>query len=219
VTHPLPEHPTIYSVTLLRHAESLGNATGTWQGQTEFPLTETGRSQARLLAGYWKSQAARFDLCITSPLGRARETAEIIAAELKLPVEVEPLWKERDNGRLAGLTQQEAAARVPQPPFLHPYLPVGETGESQWELYLRAGGAVQSLMDHPPGRYLVISHGGILNLVLYAILGIPVQANLHGPRFRFGNCGYASLTYTPASHQWCVLGINQRPHWNGREDD
>jgi broad specificity phosphatase PhoE len=82
---------------------------------------------------------------------------------------------------------------------MHPYQAVGETGESQWELYLRAGRAVQNLLKNPPGRYLVVSHGGILNLAFYAILGIAPQANFTGPRFRFANTAYATPTIAQMS--------------------
>jgi len=85
-------------------------------------------------------------------------------------VEMDPDWMERDNGLLAGLRPDQVEERQLRPPFIHPYQRIGETGESQWELYLRAGRAVQGLLHRPPGRYLVVSHGGILNHALYAIL-------------------------------------------------
>jgi broad specificity phosphatase PhoE len=88
-------------------------------------------------------------------------------------------------------------------------------GESQWALYIRASQALQNLLAHPPGNYMVISHGGILNLTLYAILGITLQANFSGPRFRFGNTAFASLSYRPGEHKWLVHAINDQAHWKG----
>jgi len=119
---------------------------------------------------------------------------------------------------LSGLHPEEAAERFPRPVFVHPYQSIGETGESQWQLYLRAGAAVQSLLKRPAGCYLVISHGGLLNMVFYAILGITPHANFHGPRFRFRNTAFATLTYTPDDHKWAVLGVNDRLHWQDEED-
>ena len=90
----------IYHFTFLRHGESVGNAQARWQGQSEYPLTERGRAQARALAERWKSEDVRFDLAITSPLMRAKETTEIIASALNLKVEVDPIWLERDIGEM-----------------------------------------------------------------------------------------------------------------------
>lgn len=204
----------IYEITLLRHGESVGNAEGYHQGQAEFPLTEKGRAQASALAKKWLEEGVQFDQAIASPQSRAKETAEIITSTLNLPLTFDKIWMERDNGILAGLHFEEAREKHPQPDFIPSYEPVGKSGESQWELYLRAGRAVQSLFNHPPGRYLVVSHGGLLNKVMYAILGISPQANFQGPRFRFRNTAYVSLSYKPDSHTWYVNGINQRDHWD-----
>jgi 2,3-bisphosphoglycerate-dependent phosphoglycerate mutase len=209
-TNPSP----IYDITLLRHGESVGNAEGYHQGQAEFPLTEKGCAQANALANVWLKEGIIFDQAISSPQSRARETAEIITAALKLPLEFDKLWMERDNGILAGLRFEEVRQKYPQPDFIPPYQAVGQHGESQWELYLRAGRAVQSLFRRPPGRYLIVSHGGLLNKVMYTILGISPQANFQGPRFRFRNTAYVSLSYKVENHTWYVHGINQRDHWH-----
>jgi broad specificity phosphatase PhoE len=203
----------VYTVILMRHGESVGNAEGLHQGQSDFPLTENGRAQSRALAQRWKATNRRFNGIITSPLERALQTAEIIGNVLETPIEPEALWMERDNGLLAGLRPKEAVQVSPRPAFIHPYQPVGETGESQWDLYLRGAQAVSKLIAHPPGSYLVVSHGGILNLAMYAILGIPLQANFTGPRFRFDNTAFATLTYRPNEHKWTVYGMNDRSHW------
>ncbi|MCK4900214.1 MAG: histidine phosphatase family protein [Anaerolineales bacterium] len=214
-----PQLPAIYAITLLRHGQSVGNAEGYRQGQSDFPLTETGIAQAHSLAEHWLTESRTFDLVISSPLARARQTAEIITATLELPLEFDPLWMERDNGRLAGLKAEEADQHFPRPDFIHPYQPIGETGESQWELYLRAGRAVQSLLRRPAGNYLVVSHGGILNMVMYAMLGIVPQANFQGARFRFRNAAFTTLTYNPLENTWVLEGVNDREHWNGSVDD
>ena len=204
--------PQVYHITLLRHGESQGNFEGRHQGQADFPLTQRGREQSQALLERWKAESKAFDLVISSPLKRARETAEIIANGLNIPIVFDPLWMERDNGLMAGLSEDEVRDTLPQPPFVHPYQPIGEIGESQWELYLRAGKAVQSLFNHPAGRYLVVSHGGILNMFFYAILGIAPQPNFHGPRFRLNNSAFATLQYEPGSHRWYILGVNDHTH-------
>lgn len=209
-----PAHPIgSYHLILLRHGESLGNFEGRHQGQADFPLTDLGRKQAQALVDRWMSERKNFDLVISSPLLRARETAEMISTALHVPMELDPIWMERDNGLMSGLNELEVRENLPQPDFDHPYLPLGVTGESLWEVYLRAGKAAQSLINRSPGCYLVVSHGGILNMFFYAILGIAPQPGLHGPRFRFSNSSFATLEYNPRTHRWFVLGVNDHSHW------
>lgn len=207
----------IFCFTILRHGESQGNYEGRHQGQADFPLTDLGRQQTRALVERWKSEQKDFSLIISSPLARARETAEIISTEMGYPVELDPLWMERNNGLMAGLSPEEVRETLPQPEFIHPYQAIGQTGESQWELYLRAGKAVQSLINRPPGSYLVVSHGGLLNMFFYAVLGIAPQPNFHGPRFRFNNTAFATLHYNPSSHRWYIIGVNDHLHWKFKE--
>ena len=208
----IESHPPSYFIVLLRHGESVGNAEGYHQGQSEFPLTEKGRKQVQALAHHWKKNGRSFDKVIASPQTRARQTAEILTDQLGLEIEFDKLWMERDNGVYAGLHQDEARVKYPYPDFIHIYTPIGKKGESQWELYLRGGRAIQSILHHPPGDFLIVSHGGILNMTLHAILGIPPQANFQGPRFRFRNTAFATLTYYPENHNWNIEGINHHPH-------
>ncbi len=201
-----------YQVTFLRHGESVGNQENRFQGQADFPLTEKGRNQARSLAEFWRSARVSFDQCFASPLLRAKETAEIVSGALNVPLEIDPLWMEMDNGRMAGMRDDEIDWEEPK--FLTPYSRIGETGESRLEVYLRAGRAIQSILDRAPGRYLVVSHGGILNMAMYSILSIAPQAHHNGPRFLFKNTTFASFSYDPDHHNWRLLSLD-RPHWDG----
>lgn len=209
---PMPDK-SIYHVTFLRHGESVGNAEERFQGHADFPLTEKGRDQARALADRWLAEGVSFDQCIASPLLRACQTAEIISEALNIPLELDPDWMEINNGLIAGLTPEQAAHVAQRPDFMTPYTHYGETGESRWEVFLRAGRAIQHILDRRPGRYLVAAHGGILNMALYAILGIPVQADSAGPRFMFHNTTFATITYEPDHHNWRMLNFDDRRHW------
>jgi 2,3-bisphosphoglycerate-dependent phosphoglycerate mutase len=205
--------PSIYEITFLRHGESIGNAEDRFQGHADFPLTENGRAQARALADRWQSEEVIFDQCIASPLLRAYQTAEIISEVLHSPLELDPDWMEINNGLLAGLTPDQAELVAPKPDFMTPYTHYGKTGESRWEVYLRAGRAIQRILDRSPGCTLVVAHAGVLNVALYAILGIPVQANSSGPRFVFHNTTFARFTYEPESHNWRMLTFDDRRQW------
>jgi len=205
--------PQPFYITLLRHGESVGNAESRWQGQADFPLTDIGRAQTRKLAERWKKEKVKFDLVIASPLARAKETAEIIASALNLKVEFEPLWLERDNGEFSGLTAHEVRQNFTHPPFMTPYDSVGGDGEGDWELFLRAGQALQSLLKREPARYLIVSHGGLLNQFMHAVIGVTPQANNAGTRFRFENTAFAQLLYYPHQHRWAIDRLNDHAHW------
>jgi len=80
-----------FRITLLRHGLSQANKSDVVQGQLDFPLAEEGITQARLLAEYWQTDREHFDLVVSSPLLRARQTAEIVAAHLSLMIEFDPV--------------------------------------------------------------------------------------------------------------------------------
>jgi 2,3-bisphosphoglycerate-dependent phosphoglycerate mutase len=196
-----------YQLTLLRHGESEGNASELIQGQADFPLTPKGIQQARSVAERWKRVQAGcedplFDQIITSPLTRARHTAEIVAEVLSLPVALDEVWIERGFGILDGLPLAEIQGIEPRVDFHHPYQPPGEGGESAVDLFLRASRALGSVLRKPPGRYLIVSHGAILNMVVYAILGITPHGHYNSPRFRFGNTAFAHFSYDAETRRW-----------------
>lgn len=197
--------PGHYTITFIRHGQSTANAGGIHQGQSDFPLSEKGREQARALAARWAAGGVTYDLAIASPLSRALETAQIISSALNLPLETDPVWMERNGGKLQGLPFDDPAARALEVPFLHPYVHVGQTGESELELLARGALAVQSLLDRGPGRYLVVSHGALLNRVMFAIMGLTVQPNFQGFAFGFGNTAFVTLMYRPEAHKWRLL--------------
>ncbi len=209
--------PKPFHITLLRHGESVGNAESRWQGQADFPLTEKGRAQAKSLAERWTREKVEFDRIIASPLTRAKETAEIIASALGLEIEFDPLWLERDNGEFSGLTAHEVRQNFTHQSFTTPYDPVGFDGEGDWELFLRAGQALQDLLKREPARYLIVSHGGLLNQVMHAVMGLAPQANNAGTRFRFENTAFAQLIYSPHQHRWAIDKLNDHLHWRDEE--
>jgi broad specificity phosphatase PhoE len=206
----------VYQFVFLRHGESLGNAQSRWQGQSDYPLTDKGRDQARALAERWKRENASFDLIISSPLSRAKETAEIIATALKVRVEFDPIWLERAIGEMEGLTADEVRQK-PKPPYVTPYDPVGGDGEGDWALFLRAGQALHGLLRRSPGSYLVVSHGGLLNQLMHAVTGITPHMDPSGVRFRFENTAFARVFYHPQQHRWVIDAVNDHAHWNFNE--
>jgi broad specificity phosphatase PhoE len=201
----------IYHFTFLRHGESVGNAQSRWQGQSDYPLTEKGFAQAQALAERWKLDDVKFDLAITSPLMRAQETARIVTTMLNVKTITDPVWLERDIGEMEGLTVEEVRQR-PQPPYVTPYDSIGGHGEGDWELFLRAGRALQTLLRRPAGSYLIVSHGGMLNQLMHAIVGAAHYADPSGVRFHFANTAFAQVIYYPQRHSWAIETLNDRSH-------
>jgi probable phosphoglycerate mutase len=188
---------TSYFFTFLRHGESVGNRDGYIQGQHDFPLTEAGLKQAEQITESWVAAGRQFDGIIASPLQRAHQTAEQIRQALEAPIETDSLWLERHRGFGQGLKKEESRANR-STDTSHLYERFGETGESNWQLTLRAGRALQSLFRRPPGRYLIVTHGALLNRVLHTILG----SNPLSVEFALGNCTSIDVQYNPEYQQW-----------------
>lgn len=201
-----------FTLTFLRHAESVGNAEGYYQGHKDFPLTERGKNQVKRLISRWQADGTAIDRVIASPLIRAKSTAEMICEAMNCPMVVDPDWRERDLGIFNGARKEEAQKSPFKTEFFTPYGNIGQTGEGNWALYLRAGRAIHQVLQRPPARYLIVSHAGILNQLLHVIFGIAPQANDAGVHFRFMNTAFARVHYEPDKHKWVVMGLNDYTH-------
>jgi broad specificity phosphatase PhoE len=153
------------TLMLVRHGETDWNADGRLQGQTDRPLSEFGRRQARRLAEELADD--ELEAIYASDLSRARETAEIVGERLGLPVVLDADLREKDWGTWEGLTSVERD-RVEF---------VGETTEAHQQRVLRALRRIAE--RHPDGRVLVVTHGGSMRRVQTAALGmaLPVVEN------------------------------------------
>lgn len=161
------------TLILARHGETDWNLAGRWQGATDVPLNATGREQARALAA--RVQALEPCAVVASDLGRALETARIVAAELGLPGPLaDRALRERSYGVFEGLTRAECEACHPDaweaftrgvdPPGSEPRAAVGR----------RMIEAVTRLVIEHAGRVLVVSHGGSLRAFFEHATGVRV---------------------------------------------
>jgi broad specificity phosphatase PhoE len=150
---------------LVRHGETDWNADGRLQGQTDRPLSDFGRRQARELADELGGE--ELEAIYASDLARAKETAGIIGERLGLAVVLDADLREKDWGTWEGLTAVERD-RVEF---------VGESTEDHQERTLRALRRIAE--RHPSGHVLVITHGGSIRRVQTAALGLalPVVEN------------------------------------------
>ena len=150
--------PTV--TLLLRHGETTLSVERRFAGRGDAPLTATGRRQAAAAA---KRLAARggIDLIVSSPLQRARRTAEIVAEATGAALKIDDDLVETDFGDWEGLTFAEASARWPEE--VSAWLGSADVappgGESLATVARRALGALDRLLAGPAGStLLLVSH-------------------------------------------------------------
>jgi broad specificity phosphatase PhoE len=158
---------------LVRHGESTGNAADRIQGLNDEPLTELGREQAQALAYRLRAQYAPSAL-YSSPLRRARQTAEIIAAALELSVRVEDGLKEYDPGVVTGMRLEEVQAQYPEiarrwaEDSWRVPIPGEEGVEAFQQRVMAAIGAI--VAAHDGETVAVVAHGGTLSAYMAGLL-------------------------------------------------
>jgi broad specificity phosphatase PhoE len=161
---------------LIRHGESSANAEGRLQGHLDFSLSERGRRESARLAE--RIEEIGVAALYASPLARARETAQVVAARIALEPAERPALMERDVGELAGLTRDEILARFPQ------YAPARaarrsinvpgfEADEPFAERVLPALDAI--ITSHPSEAVAVVTHGGVIGAYIRHALGLAVM--------------------------------------------
>lgn len=168
---------------LVRHGETDWNADGRLQGQTDRPLSDFGRQQARRLAD--ELAAEDIEAIYSSDLARARETAEIVGTRLGLPVTFDPDLREKNWGTWEGLTAVERE-RVEF---------AGESTEAHQERILRA---LERISEQHPGDgcVLVVTHGGSMRRVQTAALGMALPVVDNCGRWL---CAYENGAFRPVS--------------------
>jgi broad specificity phosphatase PhoE len=183
----------------------------------EYPLSDVGREQARL-AGEALA-AGRLDAVYSSPLGRALETAEIIAREtgFREPIVTLADLQERYGGALEGTTHAERAARNPELTKKFLSLPEEERwtlvgAETDEDVIARFEAAISTILareadDGAPGkRIAVVSHGGVMRAFLRDRFGPGVlpgtvrAANASITRLELGNGGPRLLEVASTQH-------------------
>ncbi len=116
---------------------------------------------------------------------------------------------EFDNRPLAGLTFEEANRLYPRPESRNPFEALHGIGESEVEFQARIALALQRVIRRGSGSYLIVSHGGALNVALRVAFSIPMPVNASGHWFAFGDTGYTRLDYFSRSHTWVMRELVQ----------
>jgi len=147
---------------LVRHGETDWNRERRIQGSTDIPLNDTGRAQAAATGELMRGR--QWSRIVASPLGRAAETATIIADAIGMPgPELDAAFVERNYGDAEGLTGAELDARYPE----GAEVPGRETREAVAE---RVVAALHRLAaEHPGESIVVVAHGGVIRSVLESV--------------------------------------------------
>lgn len=163
------EGMTLTTFALVRHGQTDWNAQRRLQGSTDIPLNDVGRGQASdavgILSGY------EWDAIVSSPLSRAAETADLIAAGLGLSVARRvPELTERSFGAAEGLQAgPELDALRTHGGF--------RGAESEDEAACRGLGALEALAEEFRGRrVLVVAHGTLIRVSLSRAIGRTLQS-------------------------------------------
>jgi|RhiMethySRZTD1v2_1073278.scaffolds.fasta_scaffold05050_16 broad specificity phosphatase PhoE len=187
----LPPRPFFF----LRHGQTDWNAQGRIQGHTDVPLNATGVAQAQAAAG--RLQGRGIDWIVSSPLARARSTAEFVARRLGLPVQLDDDLKERRFGAFEGMIADEvkrAHGLAPEQPISLILPPDAE----QWPQTLARSRAVVGkwLAAQPDKVVLFVSHDGLFRALHEQLLGSRPGAT-HAAPYRFA----------PREERWSVTEL------------
>jgi len=194
-------------LALIRHGQTDWNFAGRLQGRTDIPLNAVGRAQARAAAsayagGYWEA-------VVSSPLGRARETAEILADALDLPFTgTYDELVEQEFGEAEGVAVSELSTRWPDRAF--------PGKEADHEVAVRGvRGLHRIAADHEGSHVLAIAHGTFIRHTLSSISGHDAR---HYPRFdnlsssvlQFANAAWHVRTVADVPYLEASLAIERR---------
>jgi broad specificity phosphatase PhoE len=167
----MPRRP-FKTLFLVRHGRTL--LAGTYCGRANPPLSALGCSEA--LGAARRLARLPIETCFTSPLLRARQTAEIISRSTSIPVTIEPSLRELDFGRWEGLKFKDVEKKWPRqarqwaedPSMVR--IPGGERFSA---LRKRVGGFLKLISRLKEKNVLIVAHGALLSALTLEAFGLP----------------------------------------------
>lgn len=170
------------NISVLRHGETEYNKLGKFHGITDIELNETGREQAHEAK---EKLGAHYDVIISSPLKRARQTAEIVNEKLGLKIIENDLLKERDFGNLEGLTWEEFSEQYPNEASKNhiDFQPELEKGERIEDVEKRLREFINWLKTSGYKNPLIVTHAGVIRVIERKLNNLtPEQSRENDPK-------------------------------------
>lgn len=202
-------------IILVRHGSTVGNDRGLLHGRTDIPLATAGHSQARRVADQLRRTGA-IDAIYTSPLIRARTTAEQIAAAAGLSARIDPDLREFDFGDLEGVPFDQLQSRYPDA-YVSMLEPEGydrpfPNGESRKSMHERVSLSLERInSENQSGRVVVVAHLIVIATAMaHLTSGDPDDAI----SFLVENCSISRLRLN-GSNQAEILQLNDVSHLSG----
>jgi broad specificity phosphatase PhoE len=159
-------------IYLIRHGETEWSRSGRHTGVSDIPLTGHGREQARLVRR--ELATAKFELVLTSPLRRARETCEL--AGLAVRAEIDADLMEWNYGDYEGLTSEQIQAGRPAWTIFNDG--GGAGGETPEQVGMRVDRVIARLRALQ-GDAALFAHGHVLRVLAARWLGLAPNAGAH----------------------------------------
>jgi probable phosphoglycerate mutase len=183
----------VRTLVLLRHGRTAWNLERRAQGHSDVDLDDTGHAQAAAVAPYLAALSP--ELLCSSDLARARQTAEYVAKEASVGLQLDPRLREFDLGERTGLTMTEFAEAYPEEyrEFRAGHYDVVPGGERRAAVVARVSSCVDdALAALSPGDCgVLVGHGGALKVSVLELLGWSegATAGLQA----LDNCGWAVI--------------------------
>ena len=185
------------TICLVRHGETDWNAAKRIQGRTDIPLNDTGKWQAEQTGLYLKD--AHWDVVISSPLTRAKETAHLILKHINAPLVIMEDFIERDYGDAEGMSFEERQKLFPDKQY--PNMEPLETIQDRM-----VEGIEKVRAAYPDQQVLIVAHGA----AIHALLATLADEHLDLENTRLVN---ACLNYVKwKDGEWKVLDYNVVSH-------
>ena len=193
----------------IRHGETEWNLERREMGQFDSPLTKRGIQQAEAIGR--RLSGIPFDALYSSDLGRAAQTAGIIASLSGKVVRYYPGLRERHMGLFQGLTWEEIGKKFPNERETYERIgywdvvPEGETAQQRLDRTARAFTAIAE--EHPDQTVTVVTHAGVLTGFLQFVLGMPFGS---GSRFKKDHASFNAFEYRDS--RWRLVTWNDVSH-------
>ena len=164
---------------LVRHGQTDWNLTGRWQGQASNApgLNDTGHAQVLTICEQLKG--SEFSAIYSSDLLRARQTAEMIAESLGLPVTLEWGLREINLGEWEGMPSEEIEAKYPKELAAraqNSFYERAPNGESPHEVADRVLKAINEIANKHLGEsVMIVAHGISLAVIICHSEGFPME--------------------------------------------